>query len=367
MQKKLIYARPDVDVDGMIRIGTRQRVIGVTYATEYRRAHYIDPTFGQIAEVVAKALPPGTSIAIIDADSAENKLLLLASSDHDPGVYYLLDRKTHQLQTFFVVRSQLEGIKLAAVTPIEYPAADGTMIPAYLTLPPGRETAKGLAAIVLPHGGPAARDEWGFDWLAQFFAARGYAVLQPNFRGSSGYGDTWLLRDGFRSWRAAIGDIADAGRWLIKQGIADPAKLGIVGWSYGGYAALQSAAVYPQLFKAVVAIAPVTDLQALKEDHRHWTDFQVLSHYIGDGPEAREGSPADNADKIKVPVLLFHGEHDSTVNVEQSKRMADSLKKANVPYQLITWKNLDHRIDDSDARAQMLRTSDAFLRKAMGL
>ncbi|MEI9851159.1 MAG: alpha/beta fold hydrolase [Sphingomonas sp.] len=123
----------------------------------------------------------------------------------------------------------------------------------------------------MPHGGPGARDEWGFDWLAQFFAARGYAVLQPNFRGSAGYGEDWFLENGFKSWRTAIGDVNDGGRWLVGQGIAAPAKLAIVGWSYGGYAALQSAVLDPELFKAIVAIAPVTDLGALKEESRWFT------------------------------------------------------------------------------------------------
>ncbi len=367
MRKTLIYDRPDVDVDGMMRIGRHRRVVGVSYATDYRRAVYFDPAIGKLAAEFARALPRQMNITIVDANADESKLLVLASSDHDPGVYYLFDRRSNQLQTFFVVRNPLEGIKLATVTPIRYPATDGTMIPGYLTLPPGKETAKGLPAIVLPHGGPAARDEWGFDWLAQFFAARGYAVLQPNYRGSSGYGDAWFKDNGFRSWRTAIGDVLDAGRWLVKQGIADPAKLGIVGWSYGGYAALQSAVVDPRLFKAVVAIAPVTDLEALKEEHRRWTDFSLVSRYVGDGPHVREGSPADNAGKIKVPVLLFHGELDNTVQIEQSSRMAERLQAAGVPHELVTWNDLDHQLDDSAARTQMLRESDAFLRKAMGM
>jgi dipeptidyl aminopeptidase/acylaminoacyl peptidase len=118
-------------------------------------------------------------------------MLILSSSDVDPGVYYIFDRARHSLQTFLVVRNQLEGVTLASVKSIKYPAADGTLIPGYLTLPPGHENAKGLPAIVMPHGGPSARDEWGFDWLVQFLATRGYAVLQPQFRGSTGFGDAF--------------------------------------------------------------------------------------------------------------------------------------------------------------------------------
>ena len=151
-------------------------------------------------------------------------------------------------------RPGLEDMKLAPMKAITYRAADGTMVPGYLTLPVDRP-ARGLPAIVLPHGGPGSRDVWGFDWLAHYFAAEGFAVLQPNFRGSTGYGDAWFQKNGFKSWETAIGDVNDAGRYLVSEGIADPARLGVFGWSYGGYAALQSVALDPDLFKAVTGCA----------------------------------------------------------------------------------------------------------------
>src|SRR5206468_8309206 len=161
------------------------------------------------------------------------------------------------------LRPELEGRQLASVTSVAVPASGGVNIPAYLTLPPSG-ASKNLPAVVLPHGGPSDRDRWGFDWLAQFLAARGYAVIQPNYRGSSGFGDAWLGEEGFKAWRTSIGDVSAAARWLSSQGIADPKRLAIVGWSYGGYAALQSAVSEPSLYKAVVAVAPVTDLGKLK-------------------------------------------------------------------------------------------------------
>jgi dipeptidyl aminopeptidase/acylaminoacyl peptidase len=296
----------------------------------------------------------------------EGKLSIFSSSDVDPGVYYIFDRKSHNLTTFLVARAQLEGIKLAKVAPVTYTASDGTSIPAYLTLPPGREQAKRLPAIVLPHGGPSARDEGEFDWLPQYYASQGYAVLQPNFRGSSGYGDAWFQDNGFRSWSIAIGDVLAAGRWLVNEGIADPDKLAIVGWSYGGYAALQAAVVDPNVFKAIVAIAPVTDLAALKEEHRNWSDFSLVSNFVGQGPHLSEGSPLEHADKIKSPVLLFHGALDVNVSINESKRMAARLNATGNKCELITWEKLDHQLDDSEARAQMLRSSEAFLRKSFG-
>jgi acetyl esterase/lipase len=367
LREELVYARPDVDVDALVRIGRRNRVVGVSYNTAYPHSVLFDAELEKLLNSISKALPGQPGLRIVDSNADESKLLILASSDQDPGVYYLFDRKSHQLETFLVVRSELEDAKLALVKPITYPAKDGTSIPGYLTLPPGVDTPKGLPAIVLPHGGPGARDSWGFDWLPQFYAARGYAVLQPNFRGSTGYGDDWFKKNGFRSWPTAIGDVLDAGRWLIAQGIASPDKLAVVGWSYGGYAALQSAVVDAGLFKAVVAIAPVTDLPELKEEHRVWDDFAVISAQIGDGPHVREGSPALNAAKIKVPVLLFHGAMDRNVLIRQSREMADQLAAAGVPHELVTYPDLDHYLDDSAARSDMLRKSDAFLRRAMGM
>jgi len=240
------------------------------------------------------------------------------------------------------------------------------VVPAYLTLPPSGAKA-GLPAIVMPHGGPSARDEWGFDWLSQYFAAKGYAVLQPNFRGSSGYGDAWFQGNGFRSWRVAIGDVNDAGKWLVSQGIADVSKLAIFGWSYGGYAALQSGVVEPGLFKAVVAVAPVTDLAGLKEESRFWSNHVLANRFIGSGPHIREGSPAENVANMRAPVLLFHGDLDRNVGINQSRRMADRLRAAGKKAELVVYPKLDHYLEDSKVRADMLRKSDSFLRSALGL
>lgn len=366
MKEELIFSRPDVDVDGLIYLGRRHRVIGVSYVTDVRQRIYFDADIAKLVSSLGKALPNQPSVEIVDASADEKKLLIWAGSDDDPGVYYVLDRATRHMAIWQAVRPALEGRKLATVRPITYPAADGTMIPAYLTMPPGAE-AKNIPAIVLPHGGPSARDEWGFDWLSQFYAARGFAVLQPQFRGSAGFGDAWFQQNGFRSWKAAIGDVLDAGRWLVSQGIAAPSKLGIVGWSYGGYAALQSSVVDPNLFKAVVAIAPVTDLAALKEESRGWTNFANVRDFIGTGPHIREGSPAQNAARMKAPILLFHAELDRNVSIAESRLMDRKLREAGVPHELVTWDKLDHYLEDSSVRAEMLSRSDAFLRKSMDI
>jgi dipeptidyl aminopeptidase/acylaminoacyl peptidase len=364
MKETVVYAHPQVDVDGLIRIGRAQRVVGASYATERREAVFFDKELAALGRSLSKALPGLPLVRFLDASADETKLLLWAGSDTDPGRYYLFDKGAKQLNEIMVARPQLEKAQLAAMKPVTYRAADGTEVPAYLTLPPG-SSGKNLPALVMPHGGPSARDEWGFDWLAQYWASRGFAVLQPNYRGSAGYGSSWYQRNGWRSWKTAIGDVNDAGRWLIAQGIAAPDKLAIFGWSYGGYAALQAHVVDPDLYKAAIAVAPVTDLAGLVQDSVWFSWHRIDREAIGTGPHVREGSPAEHAARIKAPVLLFHGDKDLNVGVRQSRIMHDRLKGAGKASELVVYPALDHSLDDAAARTDMLRRSDAFLRAAL--
>jgi dipeptidyl aminopeptidase/acylaminoacyl peptidase len=366
-KSELVFASKQVDVDGVIRVGRGGRVIGASFTTDVSRIEYFDPAYKAISEMLAKALPKLPLINFFSASADEQVLLVLASSDVDAGHWYIFDRTKKTLVEAITQRAGLKGRKLANVTAISYPASDGTQIPAYLTLPPGVTDAQGLPAIVMPHGGPAARDEWGFDWLAQFFAQRGFVVLQPNFRGSAGYGDQWFVKNGFKSWKISIGDICDGGRWLIKQGITDSSKLAIFGWSYGGYAALQANVMEPNLFKAAVAVAPVADLALLKNESMQWTSWQIDTDYIGSGPHIKEGSPAQNAKIFVAPVLMFHGDKDLNVDIDQSRRMNRELLGAGKSSELIVYPELDHSLRDETARADMLRRSEAFLRKNLKL
>ncbi|THD36268.1 MAG: S9 family peptidase [Sphingomonas sp.] len=365
LTKKLIASRPDVDVDSLISVGRRGRVVGTSYITDRRQVQFFDPELAALQAKLAKALP-GHLVTFVDASADESKLLLFAGSDNDPGRYYLYDKKTHSMGEILPARAELAGVPLSTVKAITYQAADGTTIPAYLTLPAGSD-GKNLPAIVMPHGGPAARDEWGFDWLSQYFAARGFAVIQPEFRGSAGYGDQWYNKNGYQGWRTAMSDINDAGHWMVKSGVADPKKLAIVGWSYGGYAALQTSVVEPDLFKAIVAVAPVTDLESLRAEARNFTYFPQRDAQIGHGPWVVEGSPARNANRIKAPVLLFHGDRDTNVWINESRLMAGKLKAAGAKVDLVEYKGLDHQLDDNTARADMLAKADAFLRASMGM
>ncbi|MDE1466815.1 alpha/beta hydrolase family protein [Aurantiacibacter sp. D1-12] len=361
---ELVLARSDVDVDGLIRVGRQRRVVGVTYATEKRQIEYLDAEFAQLAEQLQNALPGRPLINIVDASADERTLLIVASSDVDPGMTYLLELDTMSMSPLLPVRDHVAELPMAQMQPITFPAADGTEIPGYLTMPNGAEGP--IGAIVMPHGGPGARDEWGFDWMVQFFAARGYAVLQPNFRGSTGYGEAWFGRNGFQEWQTAIGDVNDAGRWLISEGIADPERLGIVGWSYGGYAALQSQVLDASLYKAVVGIAPVTDLELLTEQWRDYTNYQVMRRFIGSGPHIDEGSPAENADRFQAPVLLFHGTDDVNVGHEQSRRMESRLENVGADVTYVEYDGFDHYLDHGQVRGNMLLQIDTFLGEHLG-
>lgn len=366
MTEQLVLANDKVDVANLVHFGRSERVIGAQIVTDKRETILFDEEYKALAKRLGKALPGLPLITMVDASRDEQKILMFAGSDTDAGRYYIYDKGAKKLAEVGQARPALDGKTMSPVKLVTYPAADGTLIPAYLTLPVGTE-GKAKAAIVMPHGGPSARDEWGFDWIAQFYAAQGYAVLQPNFRGSSGYGDYWYAENGFKSWRLAIGDVNAAGKWLISQGTVDADKLAIFGWSYGGYAALQSAALDPDLFKAVVAVAPVTDLKLLVEQSERYTSSKLVEDFVGQGEHLVSGSPVLQVAKMKAPVLLFSGDRDLNVDVAQSKAMDSALRKSGKQVELIIYKKLDHQLEDSAARADLLRKSDEFFKKILGL
>ncbi len=361
----LVAQNAAVDIDGVTRFGRGQKIIGYTFATDARETVYFDAEFERLSSVLGKAIPSLPIIDFSDASSDGRALLIFAGSDTNPGSYYVLDRKSMQMSPLFDVRPLLSKRTLSAVKPVTYKAADGASIPAYVTMPAGT-TGKNLPAIVLPHGGPSSRDEWGFDWLSQFLAARGYAVIQPNYRGSAGYGEEFQGANGFKDWRKAISDVNDAARYLVEQGIADRNRLAIVGWSYGGYAALQAAAVDPGLYKAITAIAPVTDLSLLKRQADDYTNSELVREFVGSGQHVRDGSPLKNAAAITAPVLLVHGDLDINVGISHSVKMAKALQDLGRPVEFLRYKQLDHQLVDGDARVEMLTRIGTALDKAIG-
>lgn len=365
MASELVYANDRVDVDDVVRANRNSRVIGVTYAEERRNVIYFDPDYERLAASLGRAIPNLPAIDFVSASRDGQRLLIHAGADNDAGRYYVYDRQGSSLTELFLARPELENVTLATVRPISYPAADGTMIPGYLTLPPG-SSGRNLPAVVLPHGGPEARDIWGFDWMAQYFAHLGYAVLQPNFRGSGGYGDSWLQQNGFQGWQTSIGDVVSAGQWLVSEGIADRNRMAIVGWSYGGYAALQAGVIAPDLFRGIAAIAPVTDLQQLKDDQRDYTNARNVAEYVGSGPHVQQGSPLQNAERITAPVLLFHGNRDLNVMVVHSQRMDRELQRLGRQSEFVQFDGLEHDLADSVARSEMLHRIGQFLARTTG-
>ncbi len=361
---ELTFAHPAVDVDGLLRIGKYSRPVGATYATDFDHVSFFDTVLDKRSRALSNALPGKPPVTITDESWDGVRNLIFAGGFNDPGSYYRFDTATKQLSALLALRPDLAEFKTAEQTDVTYPAADGTPIPAYLTMPAGG-VSKNLPVIIMPHGGPSARDTHGFDWLSQYFAQLGYVVLQPNYRGSAGYGVEWYKKNGFVSWKTAIADINDGARWLVARGIADPKKVAIFGWSYGGYAALQANVLDPTLYKAAVAVAPVTDLRLLKDNAVNYTNYQLIVNEIGDGPHISEGSPARNAAKIMVPVLIFQGDQDLNVDPKQAKAMDSALNSAGKVHKLVMYPGLDHQLDDSIVRADMLRQSAEWLAAAL--
>ena len=191
-------------------------------------------------------------------------------------------------------------------------------------------------------------------------------MIQPQFRGSAGFGDDWLNDNALRNWRAAMTDVATSARWLGSQGIADPNRIAIVGWSYGGYAALQSAAIDPQLYKAVVAVAPVTDFAMLKEDAVGFTSASLVAKEIGSGAHVAEGSRLRRAAEIQAPVLLVHGDLDANVAFRHSQKMEEALRGAGKQVEFLQYKGLDHQLRDSTVRAEFLTRIGQLLDRTIG-
>ncbi len=190
-------------------------------------------------------------------------------------------------------------------------------------------------------------------------------MLQPNFRGSVGYGAQWYAQNGFKSWPVAIGDVNSGARWLATKGLADPKRLAIFGCSYGGYAALPGAATEPGLYRAIVAVAPVTDLARLKADSRQYSNHNIVASMIGDGPHVMAGSPAQHPDRITAPVLPFHGTRDQNVDIGQTRVMDQALTRAGKPHRMVVYDGLDHSLIDSQARTDMLLQAGRFIADAM--
>ncbi|HUL45939.1 MAG TPA: S9 family peptidase [Steroidobacteraceae bacterium] len=364
---KLLFSRADVDVAGILEWPLDRHVTGFVYETDRPHTHFIDTRAAAIEETLERALP-GAYHVVVDSSRDESKLVTVSFSDVMPPRYHLLDTATGRLTELGRQVANLDEARLAHMKPVTVPGAGGIAIPGYLTLPPGSEPGQRLPAVVLPHGGPYARDHWGYDPLLQVIASRGYAVLQLNFRGSTGYGEQW--RDaGHQAWGTIMHeDITAGAHWLIEQGIADPARLGIVGWSYGGYAALTGVEKEPELYRCAVSIAGVSDMsQMALDDERFYGGKDSAGDAMGTDPATlRAESPLQHVDRIRVPVLLVHGEDDYTVLAEQSKAMDRALAKQGLPHELVLIKHGEHSLVRPEMRLILYQKVSEFLRANLG-
>ncbi len=361
---QLEFTHPLVDVEGTIR--TRSgRLLGVRYDTDRPNVYYLDDAYRDEMRAVA-ALVPDHAVEVVSASADEARHIVLARSDVDAGSYYLYDRGKHTLLALGREYPELEPQQLGRMQWIEYAARDGTKIPGYLTVPRGAP-AKHLPLIVMPHGGPIARDRWRFFFLQQFLVSRGYAVLQMNFRGSAGYGSAWFAA-AHQDWGGlTYRDIEDGARWAVSSGVADPGRMAVVGWSFGGYAALLAAVRDGASYRGAISIAGVSDLSELREEQHRFMNYRIADRQIGDDrAKLKADSPARHAADAATPVLLIHGTRDWQVEVDHSKRMNSALKSAKKPVELILLEGESHQIDGEAARAALLKAVERFLLEHLG-
>jgi len=295
------------------------------------------------------------------------KVLVRTSGNLDSGSWFVVNLATGKADAIAYEREVLAPDLVGAISTVDYAASDGLEMDGVLTLPPGRE-AKHLPVIMLPHGGPHSSDREQFDWWAQAFASRGYAVFQPNFRGSTNRSQAFKLA-GYGEWgRKMQTDISDGLAELAKRGIIDPKRACIVGASYGGYAALAGVTIQQGLYRCAVAVAPVSDIRAMyNEDYRASGGERITKSSLLDqlGPKDRwdEVSPRRLAHRADAPVLLVHGVDDTVVPYTHSHKMADALKDAGKPFQLVTLEGEDHWLSLSKTRQQMLEAAVSFVEK----
>lgn len=364
---QLIAHHPRVDVEVPL-LADDGHLVGIYYEADKPAVIYTDDRARSVIDGVKKLLPDSFNL-IADHSRDEKLYVIRSSSDIDAGSWYLLElgKGEATLQLLGRVHPQIDPAVLGRMQPIKYAAADGTPIPGYLTVPPG-QAAKNLPLIVMPHGGPIARDSWEYFFLSQFLVSRGYAVLQMNFRGSDGYGQAWFYA-AHQDWGGlTYSDITDGARWAVAQGIADPRRMCIVGWSFGGYAALLGATRNSELYRCAVSIAGISDLPELKWDDRKFTNGAISGIQIGsDGAKLREDSPRRHAQTVKIPLLLVHGTRDVNVEVDQSRMMVSALKRADKAYEYVEIEDADHYLWREAERRRMLEAVEGFLSRNLAV
>ena len=365
---EVIYQNDEYDVSDVIMSKDGNDIVGASFTGESDERVLFDEYDSTFEE--ALAMFDGFQVDFIDQNADSTLMLIRVSSPSNPGAMYLFERGGGVMK-LGDNRPGLEPERMGEVISIKYTARDGQKIPAFVTLPAGLEVGtspSNLPFIILPHGGPYARDSKRFDYFAQFFAAQGYGVLQMNFRGSEGYGKSFA-EAGRSNWVVMQEDVEDGMRYLMKKGYADPERTCIAGWSYGGYAALMGAAKDPELYNCVVAVAALTDIRLAARDMRGYVNGRAMAdRFFGDmlkdGDLMKANNPVDVADNISVPVFLAHGDKDVNVGINQYHRMVKALKGK--PVDKMMFKGEDHFMSIEENRIEMLKGIAKFLRKHNG-
>ena len=347
------------------------RLLGVSYNDGGRDYEIYDAKLAAAWRSVKRGFP-GQLLSLSSWSTDFSKLVVFAEGKGS-GVYYLVDTASRKADVIGEAYPDVPNAEVATQQLIAYKAADNLEIPAYLTVPVGRSAKKNLPLVVMPHGGPESRDGSGFDWWAQALASRGYAVLQPQFRGSSGFGRAHV-EAGHGQWgRKMQSDLSDGVRHLAAQGMIDPKRVCIVGASYGGYAALAGITLEPEVYRCAVSVAGLSDLprlmttEAREAGDRNAGPVRYLARFLGssyrDRARLAEVSPAQQAARASGPVLLIHGRDDTVVPFDQSAVMERALHQAGKPVELVALAGEDHWLSRETTRQQMLNATVAFLEK----
>jgi dipeptidyl aminopeptidase/acylaminoacyl peptidase len=361
-----------VDFSGAQISEVTDQITATFYQDEKQRIYWKDKKFEADYKRIQKKLP-GREVHPGSHTKDERLWLISGSSDTEPGETYLFDRKTKKLTLQYRLREKLPREYLATMTPVRYNSSDGLEIPGYLTLPKGLP-AKNLSAIVLPHGGPWARDQWGYSSWTQFLANRGYAVFQMNFRGSTGYGKKFLDA-GNREWGDKMqDDVTWGAKYLIAQGIADPKRIGIMGGSYGGYATLAGVAFTPDVYAGAVSIVGPSNLITLLDSiPPYWEQIRELFYKRMGDPRTPEGkaqlerqSPLNSASKIKTPLMVVQGANDPRVNKAESDRIVIALRDRGFPVEYLVAPDEGHGFARPVNNMAMFAAAEKFLAHFLG-
>lgn len=363
-EEQVLFEHPQVDVAGMDYSRLRKLPTTIAYQTAKLERKFLDPQTERLYAALEKKLP-GYQITLQAHSKDETLWIVAASSDRTPGTRYLYDTRTQTLAKLGEINPWIAEGDMAPMQPVTYTARDGLAIPGYLTLPVGRP-AKNLPVIVNPHGGPWHRDSWGYNPEVQFLANRGYAVFQPNFRGSTGYGRKFWEAS-FKQWgRTMQDDITDGVQWLIAQGIADPKRIGIYGASYGGYATLAGITLTPDLYAAAVSYVGVSNMFTFMNTiPPYWEPLRAMFYEMVGNPETekdmlRAVSPVFLVDRIRTPLFVAQGAKDPRVNKAESDQIVEALRKRGVPVEYMVKDNEGHGFRNQENQFEFYGAMEKF-------